>query len=91
MSPVQLTLSSERSRNECALAKNSNADPISEPLLHCLSTNWCSAVFRRHSQTSHGDFPHNVVGNMLPVCALRSRPFYLGTGGLRTKNLCQVV
>ena len=24
--PVQLTLSSERSRNECAVAKNSNAD-----------------------------------------------------------------
>ena len=37
---VQLTLSSERSRNNCAVAKNSNADRISETLLHCLSTKW---------------------------------------------------
>ena len=43
------------------------------------------------SATSHGDFPINVVGSMLPVCALRSRPFQLGTGGLRTQKLCQVV
>ena len=30
VSPVQLTLSSKRSRNECAVAKNSNADCNSE-------------------------------------------------------------
>ena len=58
---VQLTLSSERSRNNCAVAKNSNAVRISETLLHCLSTKkvFCGLPTTL-SVTTHGDFPHNL-------------------------------
>ena len=71
-SSVQLTLSKERSRNDCAVAKNSNADRImalSSLLVHELVF---FGQLMTLSATSDGDFPNNVVGSM------RDRP-HLGT------------
>ena len=75
--PVQLTLSSERSRNDCALQRT----PTQTTTRHLASLPVYELVFCRLlmtlSATSHGDFPHNVVGRM------QRRP-HLGT--LNRKN-----
>ena len=76
MSVTLLMLSSERSRHDCAIAKNSNADRISAGLLHCLSTNWYSVVFWWHSlQLRTGDFSHKFLPNRVLSWASRNTFF----------------
>ena len=68
--PVHLMISSEHTRHDSVIANNSNEDRISA-LCHTASLRTgVLRFFRRHSATSHGNFPHNVVRN----CALRRTP-----------------
>ena len=112
ISVTLLTLSSDSSRYDCVVAKNSNADRISALCFIACPRNgvlwfsndthlqlhmgtfpttslgarqtitrhsvslpvhemvFCSLLMTLSSATSHGDFSHNVIGSMLPVCAL---------------------
>ena len=129
MSATLLTLSSERSRHDCAVAKNSNADRISElcfiacPQIGVLWSSddtlcnftwglspqrrweharqnasrhsaslpvhemvFCSLLMTLSSATSHWDFllGNNVVGRMLPVCAVKPNRALSAKGRLRS-------